>query len=535
MADQTIQQQQSTAAEPAPATPRCDSLRLWLLLPLLFYALLGGAIGYFDRERFNSDGVCYLHRAMLLAKGDWFNSVSGYWSPGLSWSVVPLLWMHVDPLHAIHLALFLWGAAYVATSLLLIRQFLPDHPWWVASVGAALSLIAVRYSTPIITPDIPLAAMLMFYFYLLPRRPIRAAAVGGLAFFVKAYALPFFLIHFLTTAIIRRIGWRSVLLGYFVFALLAGPWIGLLSWKYGKFTFSTASTRNRFMQDVSPDDVYRLDPDVSHVPPDPFYNNMEVTDADPWPAWSPLDSRAHFEHQLYVAGEHVGRLVADILRLDGIGLSLIACVLVLFSGKRDLQWLLLSVAIYSGGFLLVVYETRYLAPILAPVMLILCLSMCRRWEPQALPWCTAVCFACAAGMSIYTELNVYYPKVPYRQIAQRITDVGLSGCFATNTPDREEASCVAFYLQQKSVALPRDQDAATLQQKLDERHVHILYRWFDPQYENATFWPEKQVRLLLADGDWVKKLSVRLDRKRRLDIYERVSPTSQQAEGAPDK
>jgi hypothetical protein len=120
-------------------------------------------------------------------------------------------------------------------------------------------------------------------------------------------------------------------------------------------------------------------------------------------------------------------------------------------------------------------------------------------------------------------LKVYHPGVSDRQIARRISDAGLSGRFATNTPNRDRASCVAFFLNQKFIALPPDHDPVILQNKLDSAQVRYLYRWFDPLYADSRAWPEPQVRLLVEDGVWTKKRTIRLDSKRRLDIYERLS------------
>ena len=543
-----------------------------LYLPLLVYLLIALPVGFATRERFNSDGVCYLHRAILLTRGDLSDSISGYWSPGLTWSVVPFLWLGVDPLHAIHLALLLWGAAFVVAAQCFFRSIVPCKPLWVLAGGIAIAPTALRLATPTITPDLLLGALLLFYLALIPKHPGLAGLGAGLAFLGKAYALPFFLVHFLMTVLLRRLGWRSLALGYLAFALIAGPWIGVLSWKYGRFTFSTAATRNRFMQDVAPPDVRIHPPDVSRVPPGPFLTNMEVTDSDAWPSWSPLDNAEHFKHQVHIAVEHLGELVADVWRFDYIGFALAAFLMALLLRDRISIWLQLTGCIYAGGLLLVVYETRYALPVLLPIGLGLCLHVCEEWQqkrgsrafhvtrpsrpcqqqgsigdPQdrkgidtlgfqhgrdahvtnenpgltILALIIAICVAGSGAWGIYSALTAPHPAINDRQVARLVTDSGLNGMFASNTANRDRASCVAFFLNQKFIALPLDVDAKILQSKLDSDGVRFLYRWFDPNYADSADWPEPQMRLLMDDGDWVKKRSIHLDSRRRLDIYER--------------
>jgi hypothetical protein len=494
--------------------------------PLAFYLLIAIPLNIQARERCNSDGVCYLHRAMLLVSGDVYNSITGYWSPGLTWSCVPLLILRIDPLHAIHMALFFWAGIYVATTQWLIRSFLRDRPMWVAGAGAAVALTAVRYSTPIITPDVLIAALLMLYFYLAPRRPGAAGATAALAYLAKAYAMPFFLLHFPLMVLARRAGWSALLRGLLAFGILAGPWVGILSWKYGRLTFTTATTRNRFMQDVSPLDVFQKDPDIAHVPPDPFFNIMEVTDLDPWPAWSPFDSADHFAHQVHIAAEHVEWILKEVWKFDYLGLALLGCAAVLFSGRQDAIELMLGGVIYASGFLFVAFEPRYVVPILVPISLICVLVCAQRWESSVLPACAAVCFAVAAAMSVEEELGVWYPKVPPREIARRVEQAGLAQMFASDTWGRENAACVAFFLRKKSVALMRTDRLDELENRLDQQGVKVFYYWFDPQYVDAQYWPEPQARMLIASGLWEKRLSIRLDRKRRLDIYTRVESTT---------
>ena len=494
-------------------------------LPLVCYLAVAIPVGLFSAERFNSDGVCYLHRAMLLAAGDVHDAISAYWSPGLIVSTVPLLKLGIDPLHAIHWTLLAWGGVYVLAAAIFFGR---TRDGIIAS--CIVALVALRLSAPTITPDVLLGAAMLLYLTLASKRQwFWAGLVAGIGFFAKAYFLPFFLLQFPFTAFWCRAGWRGLFQGLLGFAIVGGSWIILLSAHEGHFAFSSAARRNRFMQDVAPADVRSHPPDVSSLPPDPFISNMEVTDRDAWPAWSPFDSRVHFIHQCHIALEHLGEIVADIWRFDYVALALAGIVAGIVLGDDETRWLILSGAIYASGFLLVVYESRYTVPVLLPIALLVCLRVAEQlqWRWRPLVPIILLAFAASAGTAEYNVLTQKESNITYREIAAKLRSAGLDDRFATNTANRDKAACTAFFLNQKFIALPNDLDPAVLQSKLDARGVVLLFDWFDPLYVRSNAWPQPQLRSLLGDknGDknWTKQLSIRLDSKRRLDVYKRTA------------
>ena len=492
-----------------------------IALPLICYLAIAIPVGIFTLERFNSDGVCYLHRAMLLADGDVRDAISAYWSPGLIVSTVLLLKTGMDSLHAIHWTLLVWGGVYVVAATIFFGK---DRVGIIAA--CVVALVAVRLSAPTITPDVLVGAAMLMYLTLASKRKwFWAGLVAGGGFFCKAYFLPFFLLQFSLTVLWYRAGWRGLVQGLLGFALVGGPWIGMLSAHEGHFVFSSAARRNRFMQDVAPADVRAHPPDVSSLPPDPFISNMEVTDRDAWPAWSPFDSRAHFFHQCHIAIEHLGEIIADVWRFDHVAFALLGVVMAMAVGDRETRWLVISGAIYASGFLLVVYESRYTVPVLLPIALLVCIRVAkqlpRRWQWRPLVPMILLAFAASAVAAEYDVITQKESNVTYREIAAKLRSAGLDDRFATNTANRDKAACTAFFLDQKFIALPNDLDPVALQSKLDERGVVLLFDWFDPLYVRSNLWPQPQLRSLIDDKNWTKQMSIRLDSKRRLDVYKR--------------
>ncbi|MDP3920363.1 MAG: hypothetical protein Q8R76_06115 [Candidatus Omnitrophota bacterium] len=113
---------------------------------------------------------------------------------------------------------------------------------------------------------------------------------AGAAYLAKAYALPFFLIHFPVTIFIRRLTSgrnsrfplgkmvKTLCFGMMGFSLLAAPWIGVMSVKYSTLTISAAGHK-----------------------PEPYaIHSWEAPSDLAYKHWSPFQSFENFKHQFKV-------------------------------------------------------------------------------------------------------------------------------------------------------------------------------------------------------------------------------------------
>ena len=80
---------QCTDVEPAVPQPRALP---WLVLIGLVYAAALIAMLPYCRYQINPDGMSYMRIAQYWAVGDVRHAVNGYWSPLLSWCLVPFVW-----------------------------------------------------------------------------------------------------------------------------------------------------------------------------------------------------------------------------------------------------------------------------------------------------------------------------------------------------------------------------------------------------------------------------------------------------------
>jgi hypothetical protein len=223
----------------------------------------------------------------------------------------------------------------------------------------------------LVTPDVLLLFLLTMYCgFVLPEgyrdhglRGVGAGLFGGLAYLAKSYALPFFLVHFVLINLMhlhrassgagfsslrksrpegrpapsglagegRRRVLRNFALGMLVFIAVIGLWVGLLTQKYGTFTFGTAGKRAFAM--VGPE-YFGEDPvfETLLAPPSPgamsYWDDPTVVRLNTWGPWQ---SKALFQHQLKLVGGNLWEMSRQITVLFpfSVGTLLLFCGTVL--------------------------------------------------------------------------------------------------------------------------------------------------------------------------------------------------------------
>src|SRR5262245_9047810 len=175
--------------------------RLAVAAPLAVYA--GAAAFEVSRHRdlMNPDAICYLRNALYVSRGDLARSVSGVWSPLVSWCVAPLLAAGLDPLHALYAVHALWGAVLILFAALLVRRATDLSPGWTLVVLLLVVDATLKWAVAS-WPDVVLAACLMAAAASVahPRFPesrwlqVQCGLWGGLAYLGKAYGLPYFMV-----------------------------------------------------------------------------------------------------------------------------------------------------------------------------------------------------------------------------------------------------------------------------------------------------------------------------------------------------
>jgi hypothetical protein len=134
-------------------------------LPVLLIVYLACAIYLIGCYRYNvnPDGVSYITIAQKYAVGNFRDAINGCWGPMISWLMVPLLWLGVEPLLSIKILNLIIGFITI-----LIMWRLTGVPKLSLSVRRTILLPTVLYvlyfANYTITPDLLLSCALLLYF-----------------------------------------------------------------------------------------------------------------------------------------------------------------------------------------------------------------------------------------------------------------------------------------------------------------------------------------------------------------------------------
>jgi hypothetical protein len=195
-------------------------------------------------------------------------------------------------------------------------------PWRAHVLGLALCCSAAAvWGSQNITPDLLLAGLalvaLSFTLQSFDRHETRTSVLAGLAwgaaFLAKAIALPWALLVVGSYALIQWKGRQLVLSGVIKIcagiAVVAVPWIAVLSVSSGQFTFSTSGRVAHTL--AGPGDEVRYHPTfvTLHDPRSGRLTSWENPVELPYHDWSPFQSKRHFAYQIKLVAENVVKIL----------------------------------------------------------------------------------------------------------------------------------------------------------------------------------------------------------------------------------
>ena len=216
----------------------------------------------FYQYQINPDGISYIAIAEKYLAGNFADAVNGYWMPLYSWLLAPFLALGIFPLLAVKILALIIGLPTLIGARWLASRFA------LAELTKNILLLAliplmIFFAFNRISPDFLIVGVLIFYLAAVfdPNyangkyaKGLLCGALGSLAYLAKGYGLPFFLTHFLifngllyftaTARIEKKNVFKNFASGLIVFFIISGAWIFLISQKYGHLTFNTAAGYN---------------------------------------------------------------------------------------------------------------------------------------------------------------------------------------------------------------------------------------------------------------------------------------------------
>ena len=228
---------------------------------LLVYCCLGILLFSLYQFQINPDGVSYLNIAHLYAIGDFHDAINGFWGPLISWLLVPLILLKLQPLFAYKIvSLTISFFTFIAIRKLSYRFAINEEVRLLILIAAIPMLLF--YAFLLVTPDLVLLCITLYYFYYIFDADYSKKAtqgfiigfLGALLYFSKSYGFYFFIAHFSLFTFIYLLKSknhqerRNVLLKYIfgltIFLIISGIWIYSLSNKYQHFTVSISGEYN---------------------------------------------------------------------------------------------------------------------------------------------------------------------------------------------------------------------------------------------------------------------------------------------------
>ena len=246
---------------------------LWttLFISIVFLAV----VAYRSRFNLPHDAISYISIARYYAEGDFNYAVNGYWSPMISWLLVPFIKLGFDPRAAFATINLLSSLVVIFTGFKLLGKItsrIMPKVVFILAISVFLGSII-----PSFHPDVLLTAWLVSfvfaqtYIYAKLVNPVSIrqkvvlgfclAAVGAVGYFIKLFALPIFLASLMVAPVIIYYATENskkyrkflnfyvrqlpfVLLSVVFFVGLLAPWTVALYIKYDQFTLGSSGVIN---------------------------------------------------------------------------------------------------------------------------------------------------------------------------------------------------------------------------------------------------------------------------------------------------
>ena len=333
------------------------------------------------RYDIDPDDISYISIAKNYLSCNFFDAINGFWSPLVSWLLIPFLFLKLGPIFAFKLLAIVVGIFILIGVYSLLSRL---------EINNKISLFYTFSLTPLIawfglyhtsTADMLSTCLMIYYFSLTLKdsyynsiyNTIIIGLLGAVGYFAKHYNFYFFIIHYCSINVCYFFGKESIdrkrslirnsVFGFVTFIVITGIWIGVVSNKYQKIVISTAGNYNFSL--IAPESKGHPVHSMGFFEPtneaaisiweDPSYIKMG--------SWSPFES---FGHLNYLIKNSVHNAVYYLLNLGRNPIkcfTIIFMMLIVLPLRRELfdnKWfyLLLTMLIYPMGYILMKKEPR---------------------------------------------------------------------------------------------------------------------------------------------------------------------------------
>ncbi|PLW93520.1 MAG: hypothetical protein C0592_05840 [Marinilabiliales bacterium] len=349
------------------------------LIFLIAYLAIGIALFPFFRHELNPDALSYYSIAGKYAHFNIIDAINAYWSPLISWLLVPLFWLQIPVLIAARILMIIIGLGIMYVSEKLIKAYTQRYEVYIGAM-ICITAFTATYSSIFFSAD----TLFVFFSLLLLYKTIQwqhhfrfalhTGVIGVLLYYTKAYGLPFFILtmslFFLQQLIVsERKSRKKILVTYAktigVLIIGVGLWAAVLSISYGYFTLGTAAKYNHSI--VKNGTIDHPTKYLGLIPPPnesatSGWEDVSYIDIEDWDAFS---SSENMKIQLFLIRVHL-LSVWHFLKHYTVLSTIIIFLSGLFLIQRKWQMfrhelfriLILGVSLVSG-YILVLINFRY--------------------------------------------------------------------------------------------------------------------------------------------------------------------------------
>lgn len=480
-----------------------------ILIILLLYSILA----IFSLQYYSfiaGDEISYIDIAHAYATGEWANAVNGIWSPLYSWLMAPFFLFNYTPFYGTYVSKILSliiGFFTIISIRKLANTFEIDKIVTTALTFSSIPVI-LYFSLIYNTPDLLVACVLIYYLSVIfdPNysnklfNGVLCGLIGALAYFSKSYAFPFFVVHFALFNLIyyfkdinpvkKRNILKNMVLGFTIFFIISGLWVGTISDKYGKLTTSTAGDYNLALvgPESSCDPVFTL----GLIKP-PNKNAVSIWDDPSYiiiNQWSPFDSWDHFKYEISLLWKNILYTILLIESFFMIGvIILIASLWFIFRSKSKksekdvIMYIWMTMIIYSGGFCFVRTEWRYLWLTFILLMITGFYLIDRLYKIKTITLnlrnILLIVLICSFIIPSAYETILFSnnDNSAYNLSNQLKNDYGIHGNIASNEW-KGNSLTISYYLNAKYYGQTKKTDnSANLQRELTENRIDYYFVW----------------------------------------------------------
>ncbi len=468
------------------------------------------------RYYIDPDATAYFTIAKRYAAGDYARAVNGYWSPFSCWLVAIDINAGLNEFLAAVIVNTAAAIGFIWVSQALFNRFhIKSYLQWALNLSLAVFLSYAVYKQLF-------ADLWECFFLLLSLRILLSkhytekkwlwivnGIAGALAYFAKAYAFPFFIVHIMGCGLTLYMAWerknvrkwlQSCVVTIVVMLVCCTPWIYTLHQHYGIWMTSTAGRLNTSWYLVG--HPYFNDSIIHLLPPS--YSNSPYYWEDPYLVngatphfWT---SGKLFALQIVKVGYNLLKFVISGNELSAFYLfTWLLGLTMLISKKTRYMWgdksLLLgfSFILFPLGFIIINYEARYIWYTIPLSMIVGALVLQKVLlhvdRQKTLGPIAILLFAFSYMVYPLWDMRsmINEGKAEYG-MAERLKENNIQGSFASNlnhAPEVRSTIRLAYYAGCPYYNMPFE--ATTGQVLAEMRRYGIKYYFYWPAYSGDAF------------------------------------------------